>query len=60
MSKSYCSRFHFKRRYLEREKMFFRWSCNSEHFRLAFRVCRQSCGFCTMDWRNSPEPMKCI
>ncbi|KAK6046856.1 hypothetical protein COOONC_15637 [Cooperia oncophora] len=56
MSKSYCSRFHSNLGTWSTK----RWSCNSEHFRLAFRVCRESCGFCTMDWRNSPSPMKCI
>uniref|UniRef100_A0A7I4XRS3 ShKT domain-containing protein n=1 Tax=Haemonchus contortus TaxID=6289 RepID=A0A7I4XRS3_HAECO len=55
MSKSYCSRFNSNVDTWSTK----RWSCNSEHFRLAFRVCRQSCGFCTMDWRNSPDPLNC-
>ncbi|EYC29234.1 hypothetical protein Y032_0006g2857 [Ancylostoma ceylanicum] len=55
MSSSYCSRFQSSSDAWSGK----RWSCNSEHFRLAFRVCRQSCGFCTMDWRKSPEPLKC-
>ncbi|CAJ0592884.1 unnamed protein product [Cylicocyclus nassatus] len=55
MSSSYCSRFQSSSDSWSTK----RWSCNSEHFRLGFRVCRQSCGFCSMDWRNSPEALRC-
>ncbi|KAK6729449.1 hypothetical protein RB195_006477 [Necator americanus] len=55
MSSNYCSRFQSNTDTWSAK----RWSCNSQHFRLGFRVCRQSCGFCTMDWRNSPNPLKC-
>ncbi|WKX89893.1 hypothetical protein Q1695_009047 [Nippostrongylus brasiliensis] len=55
MSTSYCSRFQSNVDTWSTK----RWSCNSEHFRLGFRVCRETCGFCTMDWRNSPKPLKC-
>ncbi|KHJ77019.1 hypothetical protein OESDEN_23361, partial [Oesophagostomum dentatum] len=55
MSLGYCSRFLSSSDTWSGK----RWSCNSEHFRLGFRVCRQSCGFCSMDWRNSPDPINC-
>ncbi|CAI4230860.1 unnamed protein product [Auanema sp. JU1783] len=55
MSPTYCSRFQSNSDSWSAK----RWSCRSEHYRLGFRVCRSTCGFCSVDWLNAPEPAKC-
>uniref|UniRef100_A0A1I7YW17 ShKT domain-containing protein n=1 Tax=Steinernema glaseri TaxID=37863 RepID=A0A1I7YW17_9BILA len=37
-----------------------RWSCDTQNVRLAFRVCRATCGFCHLDWRNAPISQVCL
>ncbi|CAB3410357.1 unnamed protein product [Caenorhabditis bovis] len=56
MSPAYCSRFETGDDAWNNR----RWSCDTSHFRLGFRVCRATCGFCGFDWLNAPEPLKCL
>ncbi|CAD6194338.1 unnamed protein product [Caenorhabditis auriculariae] len=55
MSPTYCSKFEKSSDAWSNK----RWSCDASHFRLGFRVCRATCGFCSIDWKNAPEPVKC-
>ncbi|CAI2357111.1 unnamed protein product [Caenorhabditis sp. 36 PRJEB53466] len=56
MSPAYCSRFETGDDAWNNR----RWSCDTSHFRLGFRVCRSTCGFCGLDWANAPEALKCL
>ncbi|CAI5454551.1 unnamed protein product [Caenorhabditis angaria] len=56
MSPGYCSRFETGDDAWNNR----RWSCDTSHFRLGFRVCRATCGFCTLDWEHAPDPVKCF
>ncbi|UMM41734.1 hypothetical protein L5515_017866 [Caenorhabditis briggsae] len=56
MSPAYCSRFETGDDAWNNR----RWSCDTSHFRLGFRVCRSTCGFCGLDWIKAPEPLKCL
>ncbi|CAL2050116.1 unnamed protein product [Caenorhabditis brenneri] len=56
MSPAYCSRFETGDDAWNNK----RWSCDTSHFRLGFRVCRSTCGFCGLDWMNAPEALKCL
>uniref|UniRef100_A0A1I7TJV1 ShKT domain-containing protein n=1 Tax=Caenorhabditis tropicalis TaxID=1561998 RepID=A0A1I7TJV1_9PELO len=56
MSAAYCSRFETGDDAWNNR----RWSCDTSHFRLGFRVCRSTCGFCGLDWINAPEALKCF
>ncbi|CCD65683.2 ShKT domain-containing protein [Caenorhabditis elegans] len=56
MSPAYCSRFETGDDAWNNR----RWSCDTSHFRLGFRVCRSTCGFCDLDWNNAPEQLKCL
>ncbi|KAK0403704.1 hypothetical protein QR680_017078 [Steinernema hermaphroditum] len=56
MSEGFCRRFEKNAEVSNRR----RWTCDTQNVRLAFRVCRATCGFCHLDWGNAPESQVCL
>ncbi|TKR80240.1 hypothetical protein L596_014344 [Steinernema carpocapsae] len=56
MSDNFCRRFEKNGESWNKK----RWSCDTQNVRLAFRVCRATCGFCHLDWANAAESSICM
>ncbi|VDD97704.1 unnamed protein product [Enterobius vermicularis] len=55
MSSNFCSKLENSKDIWSSKK----WSCDTSQSLIAFRVCRATCGFCNLDWKNAPEANGC-